>query len=141
MKYEYKPAGLDPTVKGKLFWSPLVLTTISGSKNRRKVYALVDSGALYCIAPIEYAEILGASLDKNKAVPTYGVLGTKQTELAYPGKVKVKIEHLDEIEMTVFFMKTNAFAFLLGQKDFFDNFRVKFEKDHKTFEINPVRRK
>jgi hypothetical protein len=132
MKYKYLSIGHD---NENFLWMPLVPTTMIGPKDRRKVMALVDSGATFSIAPIKYADRLGVVLDKTKPILTYGVTGADQSKPAYPANVTLQVEGLDPIEIPVYFMETDAFALILGQKGFFDIFRIKFEKAHGTFEI------
>ena len=45
-----------------------------------------------------------------------------------------------EIIVTAGFVDSNGVAVILGQDGFFDNFRIKFEKDHGIVEIIPVRK-
>lgn len=140
MKYSYQATGTEFDQGGKFIWMPYVETVISGPKGSRRVFALVDSGAAYCMASMEYASILGVDLDTTRGVQTYGVTGTQNTKASYPADVKIRVNHLDEIKIPVYFLETDSFAFILGQKDFFEAFRIKFEKDHNTFEITPTKR-
>src|SRR3989338_10650869 len=53
--------------------------------------------------------------------------------------IEIKIEHLDnKIRIPDGFIKSPHVSVLLGQEAFFDLNRIKFERDHNTFEINPV---
>lgn len=140
MKYPYHPVGPDPVTPRRFLWMPLVKATLSGPKGSRNLLALVDSGASYCLAPRRYADLIGAQVDESKAVPTYGVTGLAQAKPAYPAHVKVKVEHLPEVDLLVYFMETDAFAFILGQRDFFDRFRITFEKLQYIFEIVPMKK-
>ena len=53
-------------------------------------------------------------------------------------KVKIQIEGIAKsVEIPVCFVDSPTVGLLLGQEGFFDNHRIKFEKDHDTFEIVP----
>jgi len=42
------------------------------------------------------------------------------------------------VEIPICFVESPTVSLLLGQEGFFDKYRIKFEKDHDTFEIIPV---
>ena len=46
----------------------------------------------------------------------------------------------EEIEILAGFIKSDGVAAILGQDGFFDNYKVKFEKDHNMVEITPVKK-
>ncbi|KKT14841.1 MAG: hypothetical protein UV94_C0006G0005 [Parcubacteria group bacterium GW2011_GWC1_43_30] len=45
-----------------------------------------------------------------------------------------------EIEVPAWYVDSNNVDILLGQEAFFEMFKIKFEKDHDTFEVTPVRK-
>lgn len=51
-------------------------------------------------------------------------------------KIKIKVEGFNQIEVEAGFVDKGApFAAILGQRDFFDSFRIKFMKDVDTIEL------
>jgi hypothetical protein len=135
--YPYRPVGRDPLNPQRFLWMPYLVATINGPTDSRKVYALVDSGASFCMLNLAYATRIGIVPDRHTGIPTYGVTGLGDSKLAYPARVTVHIEHLGEMELPVFCMETDAFDLILGQRDFFDRFQVTFKKEEGTFEITP----
>jgi len=54
----------------------------------------------------------------------------------FPAVISFRIKGLDEsIEVPVWFVDSENVNILLGQEAFFETYRIKFEKDHDTFEI------
>jgi len=45
-----------------------------------------------------------------------------------------------KIKIPVGFINSDSVGLLLGQEGFFDNYRIKFERDHNVFEITPVKK-
>ena len=55
-------------------------------------------------------------------------------------RVRLKIEGFEEeFETEVIFLKNMAIGGLLGQKDLFENFKIRFEKKHKKFYLERER--
>ena len=62
--------------------------------------------------------------------------------MCYEGSVDFKIKHFEEtITTPAAFIDSPSVDVLLGQEGFFDLFRIKFEKDHDTFELMRSKRK
>lgn len=139
MKYSYVAYGGELDNQGKVLRMPFVDATITGTKGSIELFALIDSGSTYCLANMVFAEHLGITPDKTQGVPVYGVVGQRQQKLAYPADVPVKVKGQDPITLPIYFMETDSFALILGQKGFFDNFTIRFKKKTKTFEISPAK--
>jgi hypothetical protein len=76
-------------------------------------------------------------LSNAKAVRFTGISG--QIDGFRLEKVKIRVDGLNEsIEIPVCFVDSPTVGLLLGQEGFFDQYRIRFEKDHDTFEIIPV---
>lgn len=53
--------------------------------------------------------------------------------------MEVGVEHISgRRRIPVGFIDSQSVDILLGQEGFFDEFRIKFEKDHDTFEVVPT---
>jgi hypothetical protein len=136
MKYQYLTV-LNSDPNGKHFRRPVVDVEIFGPKNSISTFALLDSGADNCLFHFEYAKAIGIDLDKCKKSATMGVEGGK-IEI-YLTEIQIKVKGLEKIKVPVGFIKSNSVNGLLGQIGFFDLNRIKFERDHGVFEVNPIR--
>ena len=101
--------------------------------------ALVDSGADTTMVNAQYAVALGVDLSKAKDREVMGI---------GDGKVPVKVGTFsfrikrigDEVKVPAWFVDSPNVNILLGQEVFFENYRIKFEKDHDTFEVTKFTR-
>jgi len=119
---------------------PYVRATVAGERGKRKVKALVDSGASLCVADIDIAASIGATLDKTKPYYISGV-GAEYSVPTYPANVKLRVEGLKELDVAVYFGELGkGFTLILGQSGFFDRFRITFKRYGFTFNIDPPRR-
>lgn len=138
MKFPYlKLPHFDP----KLKWTarPYVQVKLTGSKGSRVGYALIDSGADRSLFNIQIAQALGLDLT-DAPIENFGGIegGILKAKLH---KVRVQIMGMnEEIEIVAGFVDSSGVAAILGQDGFFDNFRIKFEKDHGIVEITPVKK-
>ncbi|MBI3020043.1 MAG: retroviral-like aspartic protease family protein [Parcubacteria group bacterium] len=140
MKYVYRiPAPLQLDAKGKYIKRPMVEIEIFGAKGKMKQLALIDSGADVSLFNYEIAEFIGIDLSNAKKFPVIGVTGMGEFDVV--DEVEIKVEHLEKTKIPVGFIKSQHVAALLGQEGFFDHNRIRFEKDHDTFEIIPVKGK
>ena len=139
MKYPYS-AQLKNITTSKLIKKPLLGIEIFGTQDKKqKFIALVDSGADCSLFNIQIAELLDIDLSKGESVPMTGISGTiKAIRIE---EVPITIEGTsDTIKIPACFVDSPTVGALLGQEGFFDQNRIKFEKDHDTFEINPIRK-
>ena len=136
MKYQYLTV-LNNDPNGKHFRRPVVDVEIFGPSNSISTFALLDSGADNCLFHLEFAKVIGIDINKCKKSATVGVEGGKME--IYLTDIEIKIRGLEKIKVPVGFIKSNSVNGLLGQVGFFDLNRIKFERDHGTFEINPIK--
>ncbi len=136
MKFPYVKLPLkDSTLK----WvaRPLIQIRILGPKGAWEGYALIDSGADRCLFNLEIAQDIGLDLS-NAAIQNFGGIegGNIKAKLH---KIKLQVIGIDEkIEATAGFVNSNSVSAILGQEDFFDKFRIKFERDHGIIEVGLV---
>ncbi|PIY75088.1 MAG: hypothetical protein COY85_01275 [Candidatus Portnoybacteria bacterium CG_4_10_14_0_8_um_filter_40_50] len=115
----------------------IVTIEVFGPKDSKTFDALVDSGADCSLFNIQIAEALGIDLSKAKPARFTGISG--QIDGHRLEKIKIKVDGLDNpVEIPICFVESPTVSLLLGQEGFFDKYRIKFEKDHDTFEIIPV---
>ena len=140
MKYQYSavfdpskptaPHRRRPIIEIELF-GPLKNVSIFG--------ALVDSGADNILINAESAKYVGINLDKAKKKESVTGIDGKAMETHFIDvDIKIK-EFTDKVKVEVGFVPNLAVHALLGQIGFFDNYRIKFERDHNTFEIIPIK--
>lgn len=83
--------------------------------------------------------MLGIDLSKARPARFTGISG--QIDGYRLEKIKIKVDGLNEsIEIPACFIESPTVSLLLGQEGFFDQYRIRFEKDHDTFEITPAKK-
>ena len=141
MKYEYTVIfdSQNPTAPARR--QPLIEVELFGAKNSVKIEnALIDSGADYCLFNLQYALHIGVELKTCKTVSFTGIGGLNNPVLAYMTTLELQPKHLNKIKILIGFVDSDSVNALLGQVGFFDEYRIRFERDHQTFEIIPVKR-
>jgi hypothetical protein len=107
---------------------PIIPITITLSEKRLDVEALIDSGANRCFCQIEIGEFLNVQLASCSREPVSGVGGSAEV---FIHKVKIDIEHgvyILPAEMGFGHFNFHGFSCILGQKDFFENVDVLFQR-------------
>ncbi len=138
MKFAYlEVSGLTDS-RGKSVKRPVLIIELKAKDGTiLEVPAVVDSGADTTTVNIQYAEALGIKLGKEGFILGIG-----------RGKVPRRMGHLPfkikqtnfELDVPAWYVDSENVGILLGQEVFFDTFRIRFEKDHNTFELIPVKR-
>src|SRR3989344_3331689 len=135
MKFQYLIASGILDTRGKMVKRPMLEIELI-SKNGEKVPALghIDSGADTTTINMQYAEALGLEIDKTKQRTIIGVGNGKVS--VYESMLRFNIKHMNhEMSVPVWCVDSDNVNILLGQEVFFDNLKIKFEKDHNAFEI------
>ena len=134
MKFNYADT-LATDNKGCALKRPVVEVELLGKNKNIKALGLIDSGADATMMNIEYARELGIELDSSRTRQYLGIGGKRN--VCYLAPVTLKVKHFDHpVEIIVAFIDSPSVDVLFGQEDFFDQFRIKFEKDHYVFELN-----
>ncbi len=138
MKFRYSPAiGVFDSRKRIVKRPILGLELKFADGTYGEVPAIIDSGADTTTLNIEYAKALGIKLEEKKEI--MGIGSGKVS--VYCGQFTFKIKDLKEsITVPAWYVDSENVNILLGQEVFFENFRIKFEKDHETFELTEVKR-
>ena len=138
MKYKYT-SFFPPDRTLKWIKRPIISIEVFGPNGSNKFSALIDSGSDCSLVNAEIAEMLGLDLSKGKPTEFTGISG--KTTGRRLENIQIKIEEFDKpIKIPVCFVKSKTVGLLLGEEGFFDKYRIKFEKDHDTFEIKPSKR-
>ena len=116
----------------------MIEVEIFGPEGSQKFNALIDSGADASLFNVQVAELLGFDLANARKENFTGISGT--TLCYFFENVKIKLEGQEKfINIPVGFTDSNTVGLLLGQDGFFDKNRIKFERDHDSFEVTPIK--
>ncbi len=134
MKFKYLVSNSLDTKKH--FTKRPILKLELVTPDKRKIYAhgLIDSGADQTMVNIQYASILGIDLS-NAPVRNMGGIGNAILPTKVANFTIKSPDLLEEIIVPACFVDSKNVDVLIGQEGFFDAFKIKFEKDHDTFEI------
>ena len=133
MKFEYLTDVNSKTTSGQSKKRPVVEITISHGSKSREYLAVIDSGADVTTMSAEGAEVFGIDLSTCVRQRLLGISGVPQD--SYVGYLDISVKKLNEtLKLPVMFTEANI-PILLGQEGFFDQYRIKFEKDHDIFEV------
>ena len=136
MKFAYtKFPSRDPR---KPWFSRPIVSVILTHRENTSVVALVDSGADRSLFDAEVGRDMGLDVESGEA-EYFGGIGESRVE-AFVHKVRLQVVGIERtVEVSIGFTKNLGVSGILGQEGFFDAFRIKFEKDHDTFEITPAK--
>jgi len=140
MKFQYTKQ-IDPDrLNVPMRKVPLVEMGISkNGQSLGSVFGLLDSGADYCLFNSQYASALDIDLSSCLKIGFTGIEGFQKIP-AHMAEIEIETKYLNKITITVGFIDSPSVDILLGQIGYFDNYRIKFERDHNVFEITPVKR-
>jgi hypothetical protein len=138
MKFQYLTDLNSKTTTGKHKKRPVVEVVLSRNGKRREFLAVIDSGADVTMMSTQIADMFEIDWKQLPTSRTLGISGT--TQVSYLGSMDVAVKKIGEaLTLPVLFTEANI-PILLGQEGFFDAYRIKFEKDHDTFEITKSNR-
>ena len=133
MKFRYLTDLQSQTTGGRAKKRPVVEITLAAGDVQRDFFAVIDSGADVTTMSVEVAEILGIDWKSLSRGNLLGISGVMQR--SYRGTLKLTVKALDDTFVIPVVFTEAALPVLLGQEGFFDRYRIKFEKDHDTFEL------
>lgn len=122
---------------GNPFHRPYLIVRLQNGNRHRDVIALVDSGADVCLFHSDIGRMLGIEIERAPELAFQGVSGVR--EVAYIHRVDLVVRGLSSITLDVGF--TNSMAVgtgLLGQRGFFEQFRIGFQLERRSFEVMSV---
>lgn len=137
MKYNYTSFYIEN--RPRAIKRPMIPIEVFGPDESKKFNALIDSGADVSLFNLEIAEVLDIDLTNASSAKFTGIAGN--VDGYRTDKVKIKVDGFGQaIEIPACFVDSPSVGILLGQDGFFDLHRIKFEKDHDTFEIASAKR-
>jgi hypothetical protein len=100
----------------------------------QNLLALVDSGSADCVFPASIAELLGIDIRKGQPHQFHGF--DNRVVLGFIHKVHLQVAGFNHwVSVDAVFLESDGVA-ILGQRGFFDNYQVVFEKWSRRFEVN-----
>ncbi len=114
---------------------PRIPLVLEAEGRQVEVSALVDSGAMLNVMPFDVGSALGMEWDEDEAKVNLG--GIVRGSGAMPVLVSVQIGDYEPVEMISAWTKRKDVPLILGQINFFNEFRVCFERYNLEFEITP----
>lgn len=114
---------------------PVIRIVLKRDKKFVVYFALIDSGADYCIFSIEVAKVLGIPL-RPKRINLKGIAKEKVT--GYLGNVEIGINGTS-YDLTAIFADIGEFGHgILGQRGFFEHFDVSLSYRSREIVIKPA---
>jgi hypothetical protein len=142
MKFEYsKFPGIptEPFPDRRYALRPVLPITVKKNGKDLKYHAIVDSGADHNIFHAQIGEFLGIDIKTGKKLNFWGTGG--QQQVAYFHDVVIEIGGWDFKCYCGFSYDINILPYgLLGQDDFFKQFKVIFDYSKCEFELRPCNR-
>lgn len=137
MKYNYTSFYIEN--RPKAIKRPMIEIEVFGKDDSKMFDTLIDSGADLSLFNLEIAEALDIDLINAKPASFTGIAGNVGGYKV--DKLKLKVDGFSEaVEIPACFVDSPSVGILLGQDAFFDLHRIKFEKDHDTFEVTAVKK-
>jgi len=111
---------------------PLILAKVASKYGTENLMCLIDSGSDHTLIDAEYAEVLGIDLRQCKKLDMGGVIGDEvQASIA---EIRMEFDTFDEIfTIQAKFVAGMSTDVILGQSDFFELFKVRFERKRHRF--------
>ena len=114
-------------------WYPFLQVCLRQTNRGRIFLALVDSGAADCIFPASIGTLLGIDVPSGRPQTYYGLAG--QASPAFVHEVNLQVTGFNSwITIEAGFVIADVVP-LLGQRGFFENYRVVFERFRLQFEV------
>ena len=117
-------------------YRPILTVKVISNEVEIPLDGLVDSGCETCMIHIDLASAFEIDLTKCIKIGVGGVGG--KGSIGYLTTVKIRVEEFEhEFETPIIFADIPT-QLLLGQSDFFKQFRVLFERDQARFQLSRV---
>lgn len=125
---------LSPGIfRKKLIYRPIIPVVLMYGKRLLGYQSVVDSGSDYCVFESKVAELLGIKVSKGNKRKIRGIGGTDIKGYEHKIVFKVAGKVYDTLAVFSTEIPENSFG-VLGNKGFFDHFRVNFDYRKKYFD-------
>ncbi len=122
-----------------LLWTarPLVRVRLSFGHRYQSVLALIDSGADITLFHLSLAKTLGIETFESQGRVS-GISGERMP--IYYQRVFLQLNDTQEpVQIEAGFVDSDGVGALLGQRGFFEHFRICFDRSQEEIEIHPTR--
>ncbi len=139
MKFPYHKTLLYPESDyfGSSLLKPIIPIKIAVGDKQVDYFALIDSGADFCIFDGEIGEYLGLAVKIGKKI-NFGGVQELTGAVAFLHEVILSVGGVETKILLGFSFDIAKHGFgLLGQKGFFENFVVKFDLAKREIELKP----
>ena len=134
VKFKYRQVNLfSPFSKKQRLLRPIISVSLTYKQQSIHYEALIDSGADFCIFPVEIGRKLGLNFKNAEKIYFSGAAG--EPILGLVGKVFLQIGEIT-FNTKVVFADLYGKVALLGQYGFFDLCKIKFDFEKQEIEIN-----
>jgi len=143
MKFDYYKITLDnPSFfLGKNILRPIIPVELNNKDKSVNYFALIDSGADYCIIDAEVGEYLGLDVTSGLHDQFGGIQNTKKLSNVYFHDITIAVGGWN-FQVSIGFsydIAPNGYG-ILGQKGFFDIFTVLFNYNKERIEIKEIQK-
>jgi hypothetical protein len=115
---------------------PIVSVRLACKGKNQKVWAIIDSGADVSVFNADIASLLGIAPNTGSPYPLSGLVGGSIDAWLHP--VELTLGEFSSVAINVAFTNTSMpEASVLGQRGFFDNFQIRFQRYKNQIEIYP----
>ena len=129
---EYNYSGEYSEIANGIVYRPMIAAKLIKDGQEYNCFSLIDSGTESTMFSADFAKLLGIDESKCKKVRVGSI--EKDDSFGFVSKIKLQLENFEEVlETEVIFLRNMAIGGLLGQKDIFEDFKIRFEKKHKKF--------
>lgn len=124
------------TPDGELIRLPAIPIRLICNKQYQDVYALIDSGAEVCVFNSSIAKTLKVDVTNGQPLTLSGLVGGSVP--GYLHQLNLSMQGLPSIDLLVAFTETEDPGMpILGQRGFFDNFQIRFQRYKDLIEMFP----
>ena len=127
-------------VKERLIKRPLIDVEIAYQGSRTTQLAVIDSGAEMTMISGDLAQMLDIDVATLERTTVGGIMGGTPDAYVCPVTITVEGFQDESFKADAVFVPGLRVNILLGQYDFFENFRVQFSKDIDVFKLSRVQK-
>ena len=138
MKFEYKKVPSSSHPADPWVIKPYLTIRLSAEGKTVQLDALIDSGAEASLFHSSVAKVFGFDLKAGLKKEYFGITG--EPAICYFHPVQLQVVGLSHsIDLAVAFTEASSVGALLGQADFFQHFKITFERYKERMGITPSR--